>query len=81
MQGFFCARMDEKIFETGYFRPWWRVVEGKFGGGYSDLVESGGDSPFFVGKTLENRAFFKEKILGKLVFRGCFFYVAVLQCG
>ncbi|WP_405726060.1 hypothetical protein [Anaerotignum sp.] len=73
--------MDEKIFETGYFRPWWRVVEEKNGGGYSDLVESGGGSPFLMEKTLENRAFFKEKILRKSVFWGCFFYVAVLQCG
>ena len=40
---------------------WWAVVEGEKSGGYSDLVESGGDSPFLMEKTLEIRAFFVEK--------------------
>ena len=63
------------------FPWWWRVVDEKNGGGYGDFVESGGDSPFFVEKTLENRAFFMEKILGKTVFLGCLFMIVVLQCG
>ena len=57
------------------------MVEGKNGDEREDFVESGGDSPFFVVKTLENRAFFIEKILGKTAFLGCVFMLVVLQCG
>ena len=57
------------------------MVEGEKCGGYSDLVESGGDSPFLMEKTLEFRAFFMEKILRKSAFLGCFFIPIVLQCG
>ena len=53
----------------------------KNGGGFSFLVESGGDSPFLVEKCLENQAFFVKKILRKSVFWGCFFVVTILQCG
>ena len=53
----------------------------KNGGGFSFLVESGGDSPFLVEKCLENQAFFVKKILRKSIFWGCFFVVTILQCG
>ena len=53
----------------------------KNGGAFCFLVESGGDSPFLVEKSLENQAFSVKKILRKSVFRGCFFVVPVLQCG
>ena len=72
----------KKFYEKNRIFPWWwRVVEGKNGGEWGDFVESGGDSPFFVVKTLENRAFFMEKILGKTAFLGCLFTIVVLQCG
>ena len=64
-----------------FFCLWWRVVERKKGGGSENLVESGGDSPFFMGKTLEIQAFFMEKILRKSGLVGCFFEILVLQCG
>ena len=40
-----------------FFCLWWRVMERKKGGESEYLVESGGDSPFFMGKTLEIQAF------------------------
>ncbi len=51
------------------------------GGGFSFLVESGGDSPFFVEKSLKNQAFLTEKILRKTAFWGCLFDLFILQCG
>ncbi|MBR3992993.1 MAG: hypothetical protein IKI92_03910 [Anaerotignum sp.] len=73
--------MCEKIDEKSFFALWWRVVDGENGGGYSELVESGGDSPFFVEKSLENQAFSVKNFFEKWAFWGCFFVLSVLQCG
>ena len=76
---FFCK--NEEIYFFAVLVSWWRVVEVENGGGFSFLVEGGGDSPFFVEKCLENQGFSVKKILRKWAFWGCFFITAVLPCG
>ena len=50
-------------------------------GGFCFLLESGEDSPFFMDKSLEISGFFREKIIKKSFFWGCFFVTGILQCG
>lgn len=75
--------MEKRKYFLNYRKKTGGVESGgwKNGGAFCFLVESGGDSPFLVEKSLENQAFSVKKILRKSVFWGCIFKMAVLQCG
>ena len=49
IQGLFFCKEDRKNIFLGW---WWRVAAEKNGGGICYWMESGGDSPFLMEKTL-----------------------------